>query len=62
MIDYREALRPEFQTGVLHRLEGAAGEVEERGAGYAFRGCAEADCSSSNYLPQFGNSILGVSQ
>jgi hypothetical protein len=31
MIGYREALRPEFQTSVLHRLEGAAGEVEERG-------------------------------
>jgi hypothetical protein len=43
MIGYREALRPEFQTSVLHRLEGAAGEVEERGAGDAFRGWAEAE-------------------
>ena len=43
MIGYREAHRPELQTSVLHRLEGAAGETEEREAGYAFRGWAEAE-------------------
>jgi hypothetical protein len=36
MVGYREARRPELQTSVLHRLEGAAGEAEERGAGDAF--------------------------
>ena len=35
MIGYREARRPELQTSVLHRLEGAAGEAEERDAGDA---------------------------
>ena len=35
--------RPELQTSVLHRLEGAAGEAEERDAGDAFRGWAEAE-------------------
>jgi hypothetical protein len=43
IIGYREAHRPELQTSVLHRLEGAAGEAEKRDAGYAFRGWAEAD-------------------
>ena len=43
MIGYREARRPELQTSVLYRLEGAAGETEERHAGYAFRGWAEAE-------------------
>ena len=43
MIGYREALRPEFQTSVLHRLEGAAGEVEERGAGDAFLDWVETE-------------------
>jgi hypothetical protein len=35
MIGYREARRPALQTSVLYRLEGAAGEVDERHAGYA---------------------------
>jgi hypothetical protein len=43
MIGYREARRPALQTSVLFRLEGAAGEEEERYAGYAFRGWAEAE-------------------
>jgi hypothetical protein len=43
MIGYREARRPELQTSVLHRLEGAAGEPEERAAGDAFRDWAEAE-------------------
>ena len=43
MIGYREARRPALQTSVLYRLEGAAGESEERHAGYAFRGWAEAE-------------------
>jgi hypothetical protein len=43
MIGYREARRPELHTSVLHRIEGAAGEAEERGAGAAFRGWAEAE-------------------
>ena len=43
MVGYREARRPELQTGVLHRLEGAAGEAEERGAGDAFRDWVEAE-------------------
>ena len=43
IIGYREAHRPELQTSVLHRLEGAAGEAEERDAGDAFRGWAEAE-------------------
>ena len=36
IIGYREAGRPGRQSGVLHRLEGAAGEAEERNAGSAF--------------------------
>jgi hypothetical protein len=36
MVSYRSAR-------VLHRLEGAFGEVDEREAGYAFRGWAEAE-------------------
>jgi hypothetical protein len=36
MIGYREARRPALQTSVLFRLEGAAGEAEERHAGYTF--------------------------
>ena len=43
MIGYQEVPRPGLQTSVLHRLEGAAGEKEERDAGYAFRGWAEAE-------------------
>ena len=43
MIGYREARRPELQTSVLHRLQGAAGEPEERAAGDAFRDWAEAE-------------------
>jgi hypothetical protein len=43
MIGYREARRPALQTTVLCRLEGAAGEAEERRTGYAFRGWAEAE-------------------
>ena len=41
MIGYQEVRRPGLQTSV--RLEGAAGETEERDAGYAFRGWAEAE-------------------
>ena len=43
IIGYREARRPALQTSVLHRLEGAAGEAEERDAGNAFRSWAEAE-------------------
>ena len=43
MIGYREARRPELQTSVLYRLEGAAGELDERHAEYAFRSWAEAE-------------------
>jgi hypothetical protein len=43
MIGYREAHGPALQTSVLHRVEGAAGEAEERHAGYAFRVWAEAE-------------------
>jgi hypothetical protein len=43
MIGYREARRPALQTSALYRLEGAAGESEERHAGDAFRGWAEAE-------------------
>ena len=43
IIGYREARRPALQTSVLYRLEGAAGEEEERHAGYAFRGWAEGE-------------------
>jgi hypothetical protein len=43
MIGYRKARRPELQTSVLHRLEGAAGEGEERAAGKAFLDWAEAE-------------------
>jgi hypothetical protein len=43
LIGYRESRRPALQTSVLHRLEGAAGEAEERDAGYAFRGWVEAE-------------------
>ena len=34
IISYREAYRPELRTSVLHRLEGAAGEAEERHGGF----------------------------
>jgi hypothetical protein len=40
MVGYRKARRPELLTSVLHRLEGAAGEAEERDAALAFRGLA----------------------
>jgi hypothetical protein len=43
MVGYREGRRPELQTSVLHRLEGAAGEVDERGAGDAFLDWVEAE-------------------
>jgi len=43
MVSYRSARRHMLQTRVLHRLEGAIGEVEERDAGYAFRDWAEAE-------------------
>ena len=43
MIGYREARRPALQTSVPYRLQGAAGEEEERQAGYAFRGWAEGE-------------------
>ena len=43
MIGYRDARRPALQTSVLYRLEGAAGETEERHAGYTFRSWAEAE-------------------
>jgi hypothetical protein len=43
MIGYRKARRPELQTSVLYRLEGAAGETQERDAGKAFLGWAEAE-------------------
>ena len=43
IIGYREAHRPELQTSVLHHLEGAAGDAEEKAAGDAFRGWAEAE-------------------
>jgi hypothetical protein len=43
MTGYREARRPELQTSVLHRLEAAAGDTEEREAGYAFRDWAETE-------------------
>jgi hypothetical protein len=43
MIGYWEARRPELKTSVLHRLEGAAGEAEERAAGDAFWDWAEAE-------------------
>ena len=43
MIGYREARRPALQTSVLYRLEGAASEADERHAGDAFRGWAEAE-------------------
>jgi hypothetical protein len=44
MISYREARRPALQTSVLYRLEGgAASEADERHAGDAFRGWAEAE-------------------
>jgi hypothetical protein len=45
MIGYREVRRPALQTGVFYRLEGAAGEEQERHAGYAFRGWAETEGS-----------------
>ena len=43
MVGYREARRPDFQTSILHRLEGAAGEADERGAGDAFLEWVEAE-------------------
>jgi hypothetical protein len=43
MIEYRKARRPALQTSVLYRLEAAAGEAEERDAGRAFLGWAQAE-------------------
>ena len=40
---FRQARRPALQRSVLHRLEGAVGEAQERDAGYAFRGWAEVE-------------------
>ena len=41
-VNYRSARRPTLQTSALYRLEGAAGGLQERHAGYAFRSCASA--------------------
>jgi hypothetical protein len=38
MIGYRKPRRPALQTSGLYRLEGAAGEAEERDAGKLFLG------------------------
>ena len=43
MIGYREARRPALQTSVLHRLEGAAGEADEREAANTFLEWAEEE-------------------
>jgi hypothetical protein len=43
MVGHQEARRPALQKSVLHRLERAVGEAEERDAGYAFRGWAEVE-------------------
>ena len=43
MTGYRKARRPALQTSVLHRLEGAASEAEERESGNAFLEWAEAE-------------------
>jgi hypothetical protein len=43
MVAYHDARRPGLRRSVLHRLEGAASETEERAAGYAFRGWAEVE-------------------
>jgi hypothetical protein len=48
MVGYRKARRPELLTSVLHRLEGAAGETEERDAAFAFRGWVETEDLMSN--------------
>jgi hypothetical protein len=54
MIGYREARRRALQTSVLYRLERAVGEADERHAGYAFRGWAEAETSSLNLANKRG--------
>jgi hypothetical protein len=43
MVSYQEARRPALYGSVLHRLEGAVGEADERDAGYAFRGWADVE-------------------
>jgi hypothetical protein len=43
MVDHHEVRRPAPQKSVLHRLERAVGEAEERDAGYTFRGWAEVE-------------------
>jgi hypothetical protein len=43
MTDYRKTRRPVLLKSILHRLEGAVGEAEERDAAYAFRGWAEIE-------------------
>ena len=48
MIGYREARRPELQTSVLYRLEGAAGETEERHSDTHFAAGRRQKASSSN--------------
>jgi hypothetical protein len=50
MVGYRGARRPELQTSVLHRLEGAAGQAAERRAGDAFLEWAEAE----GFIIKFG--------
>ena len=52
MIGYRKARRPALQTSVLYRLEGAVGEADERDAGKAFLGWAEAE----HLIAKFGGS------
>jgi DNA primase catalytic subunit len=36
IVDYHQARRPEMQTSVLHRLEGAVDEIGERDGANAF--------------------------
>ena len=43
MVGHQEVRRPALQKSVLHRLERAIGEAEERDAGYAFRGWAQVE-------------------
>jgi hypothetical protein len=43
MVGYPMARRPALQTSVLHRLEGTAGEAEEREAGNAFLDWADEE-------------------
>ena len=54
MIGYRKARRPALQTSVLYRLEGAAGETQERDAGKAFLGGRRQSTSSLNSANKTG--------